>query len=211
MPQNEFGDKISIAFLLSGGGTTLANLLDEIEQGTLPVEIKLVISSSPRAKGVEIARSAGLKTEVVQSSDFPAPAEFSETIFNFCREADVDYVVMGGFLKHVVIPEDFAQRVTNIHPSLIPAFCGKGYYGTHVHEAVLAYGAHITGVTVHFVDNEYDHGPIIAQRAVEVLPDDSVETLQKRVFYAECQVYPEALRLLARKCLRIHGRRVERR
>lgn len=209
MAPAEFGEKLSIAFLLSGGGTTLANFLEEIEKGTLPLEIKLVISSSPQAQGVNIARAAGLKTEVVQSSDFARPADFSETIFDFCREAAVDYVVMGGFLKHVLIPVDFTHRVTNIHPSLIPAFCGKGYYGAHVHEAVLAYGAQVTGVTVHFVDNEYDHGPILCQRAVPVIPGDTVRTLQARVFQTECEIYPEALRLLAGQRLRVRGRRVE--
>ena len=117
---------------------------------------------------------------------------------------------MGGFLKHVLIPPDFENRVINIHPALIPAFCGQGMYGLRVHEAVLDYGAKVTGCTVHFVDNQYDHGPIILQRTVEVLPDDTPESLQARVFAAECEAYPEALRLLASgrvQCCRTQRRR----
>ena len=106
-------------------------------------------------------------------------------------------VVMGGFLKHVLIPPDFENRVVNIHPALIPQFCGKGMYGHHVHEAVLAAGAKTSGCTVHFVDNIYDHGPVILQRSVAVMPGDSPETLASRVFDAECEALPEALNLIA--------------
>ena len=115
---------------------------------------------------------------------------------------------MGGWLKLVVIPDDFQNRVMNIHPALIPAFCGKGFYGHRVHEAVLEYGAKISGCTVHFVDNQYDHGPIILQRTVDVLTDDTPDTLAARVFAAECEAYPEALRLFAAGRLRVEDRRV---
>ena len=107
------------------------------------------------------------------------------------------------------VPDDFLGRVMNIHPALIPAFCGKGYYGHHVHEAVLAYGVKVSGCTVHFADNEYDHGPIILQRAVPVLDDDTPDTLAARVFEQECEAYPEAIRLFAEGRLRIEGRRVK--
>ncbi len=115
---------------------------------------------------------------------------------------------MGGFLKHVLIPSDFENRVTNIHPGLIPAFCGKGFYGLRVHQAVLDYGVKVSGCTVHFVDNEYDHGPIILQHVVPVLDDDTAESLAARVFDAECEVYPQALQLYAEGRLRVVGRRV---
>ena len=115
---------------------------------------------------------------------------------------------MAGFLQLVLIPEDFRNRVFNIHPALIPAFCGKGYYGHRVHEAVLASGAKVSGCTVHFADNEYDHGPIIVQRTVPVLDDDTAETLAQRVFVEECEAYPEAIRLFAEGRLRIEGKRV---
>ena len=115
---------------------------------------------------------------------------------------------MGGFLQLIAIPDDFRNRVMNIHPSLIPAFCGKGFYGERVHEAVLAMGVKVSGCTVHFTDNEYDHGPIILQRTVEVRDDDTVETLFARVFEQECEAYPEAIRLFAEGRLRVEGRRV---
>src|SRR5262249_13978637 len=121
---------------------------------------------------------------------------------------DAGLVCMAGFLQLVQIPDDFAGRVMNIHPALIPAFCGKGFHGRHVHEAVLASGVRGSGCTVHFADNEYDHGPIILQRVVPVLDDDTPEGLAARVFEEECEAYPEAIRLFAEDRLRVEGRRV---
>jgi phosphoribosylglycinamide formyltransferase-1 len=190
---------LPIAVLISGGGTTLRNLMEKIAAGELPIEIRLVISSSPQAKGLAFARTSGIPTLVVEKTKATAPAEFSEAVFGPCRAAGVAYVVMGGFLKHVLIPPDFENRVLNIHPALLPAFGGKGMYGLHVHQAALAAGAKFSGCTVHFVDNEYDHGPVLYQRQVEVLPGDTPESLQARVFAAECEAYPEALRQLARQ------------
>ena len=129
-------------------------------------------------------------------------------MFDACRDADAQYVVMGGFLSYVPIPPDFENRVLNIHPALIPAFCGHGFYGHHVHESVLAYGAKVSGCTVHFVDNQYDHGPVILQKVVPVLDDDTPDTLAARVFDAECEAYPEALNLLASGRVTVEGRRV---
>lgn len=188
---------LPIAVLISGGGTTLRNLIENIRADTLPVEIRLVISSSPTARGLDYAREANIPTLVVEKNNLISDAAFSEAIFGPCRAAGVRYVVMGGFLKHVLIPPDFESRVVNIHPSLIPAFCGHGMYGLKVHQAVLDAGATTTGCTVHFVDNEYDHGPIILQRQVDVRDGDTAESLQGRVFEAECDAYPEALRQLA--------------
>ena len=138
----------------------------------------------------------------------PTPEAYSEAVFGACRAANADWVIMGGYLTHVLIPADFDNRVLNIHPALIPAFCGKGFYGHRVHEAVLEYGAKISGCTVHFVDNEYDHGPIILQRVVPVLDDDTPETLARRVFAAECEAYPEAIRLISGGRIKLAGRRV---
>jgi phosphoribosylglycinamide formyltransferase 1 len=188
---------LPIAVLISGGGTTLRNLIDEIQAGTLPVEIRLVISSSPTARGLEFAKAAGIRSLVIEKQKGLSDAEFSEAVFGPCREAAVRYVVMGGYLKHVLIPPDFEKRVLNIHPALLPAFGGKGMYGLHVHEAVIAAGEKESGCTVHFVDNVYDHGPLILQRKVEVKSGDTPEMLQARVFAAECEAYPEALRRLA--------------
>jgi phosphoribosylglycinamide formyltransferase-1 len=188
---------LPIAVLISGGGTTLRNLIEKIQAGSLPVEIKLVISSSPEARGLEYAQAAGIPTLAVEKNKSSSPAAFSEAIFQPCREAGVRCVVMGGFLKHVLIPPDFENRVVNIHPALLPAFGGQGMYGLKVHQAVLDAGAKATGCTVHFVDNQYDHGPVILQREVPVEPGDTAETLQARVFQAERALYPQALNLLA--------------
>ena len=118
----------------------------------------------------------------------------SDELFQRCREAQIDLVILGGFLSRITVPKDFEGRVMNIHPSLIPSFCGQGMYGHHVHEAVLARGCKVSGCTVHLVDNEYDHGPILVQKAVPVLADDDADSLARRVFEAECQAYPEAIR-----------------
>jgi phosphoribosylglycinamide formyltransferase 1 len=196
-----------LAVLLSGGGTTLQNLLDRIRDGRLRASVALVVSSNPDAYGLERARCAGVQTAVVARKQAGSRDEFSRRTFDLCREAQVDLVCLAGFVQLLTIPEDFHQRVLNIHPSLMPAFCGKGFYGHHVHEAVLAYGAKVSGCTVHFVDNEYDHGPILLQRPVPVLDDDTPETLAARVFAEECEAYPEAITLIAEGRVRMDGRR----
>ena len=188
---------LPIAVLISGGGTTLRNLIEKQRDGSLPVEIRLVISSNAAARGRQFAEEAGIRTLVVERKSQPSAEAFSEAIFGPCRAAGVQLVVMGGFLKHTIIPPDFENRVINIHPSLIPAFCGHGMYGQRVHEAVLASGATQTGCTVHFVDNVYDNGPIILQRAVPVLAGDTPQSLAARVFEAECEALPEAIRRIA--------------
>jgi phosphoribosylglycinamide formyltransferase 1 len=190
---------LPIAVLISGGGTTLRNLIERIKDGSLPVEIRLVISSSPTARGLQFAAEAGIQSLVVEKKKELSDTAFSDAVFGPCQEAGVRYVVMGGFLKHVLIPRDFEMRVINIHPALLPAFGGQGMYGHKVHEAVISAGHKVSGCTVHFVDNEYDHGAVILQRTVEVKPEDTPETLQARVFAAECEAYPEALRQLVAK------------
>jgi phosphoribosylglycinamide formyltransferase-1 len=197
-----------IAVLISGGGTTLRNFIQEISAGRLPVEIVLVVSSSPTARGLQFAAAANISSAVVERKAFADQDDFSRAIFDRCRETRTDLVVLGGFLKRVTIPEDFANRVVNIHPALVPSFCGEGYYGHRVHEAVLEYGAKLSGCTVHFADNQYDHGPVILQKAVPVLDDDTPETLAARVFEAECEAYPEALRLIAAGRVTVEDRRV---
>ncbi len=199
---------IKLAVLISGGGRTLKNFLELIEEGQLPVEIKLVVSSNPPAGGLELARAAGIDTTVFLRGKFDSDRAYGDAIFAACRDAGVDYVAMAGFMKLAPVPDDFAGRVLNIHPALIPAFCGARMYGHHVHEAVLAHGAKVTGVTVHFVDNEYDAGPIIWQQPVPVFDDDTPDTLAARVFEAEKEAYPHVLRLLAGGRIALEGRRV---
>jgi phosphoribosylglycinamide formyltransferase-1 len=194
--------------LISGNGTTLKNLLDQVRAGKLDVDFKLVVASSPNAAGLVHAREAAIPVCIVERHRCDCDDSFSRPIFDACRSAGVDLVLMGGFLKFAPIPPDFTNRVMNIHPALIPAFCGKGFYGLKVHTAALEYGVKISGCTVHFVDNQYDHGPIILQRSVEVRDSDTPASLQRRVFEQECQAYPEAIRLFAAGRLRVEGRRV---
>jgi phosphoribosylglycinamide formyltransferase 1 len=199
---------LRIAVFLSGSGTTLQNLLDRIAARKLSAEIVLAVADRPEAFGLVRASRAGIRTAVVQRSRFDSRAAFSEEIFRQCRQAEVQLVCMAGFLQLLHIPDDFLGRVMNIHPSLIPAFCGKGFYGSRVHQAVLEYGIKVSGCTVHFADNVYDHGPIILQRTVPVLPDDTVESLASRVFQQECEAYPDAVQLFAEGRLRLEGRKV---
>ena len=199
---------LRIAVLISGGGTTLRNLIQKIEAGSLNAEILLVVASTAKAGGLKFAEAAGIPGVVVRRKGFPSQDAFSADIFQRCRQAGADLVVLGGFLKQLTVPEDFTNRVVNIHPALIPSFCGDGMYGHFVHEAVLDYGAKVSGCTVHFADNDYDHGPVIMQKAVPVLDDDTPQTLAARVFEAECQAYPEVLNLIAAGRVRVEGRRV---
>jgi phosphoribosylglycinamide formyltransferase-1 len=199
---------LRLAVLLSGSGTTLQNLLERSASGQLPAQVVLVIADRPEAYGLERARQAGIPTLVVRRRETASREEFSARIFAACRQVRADLVCLAGFLQLVLIPEDFQGKVLNIHPSLIPAFCGKGYYGQRVHEAVLAYGVKVSGCTVHFADNLYDHGPIILQRVVPVYEDDTPATLAARVQEQEREAYPEAIRLYAEGRLRLEGRRV---
>lgn len=199
---------LPIAVLLSGGGTTMQNLIERIGEGSLPARIVQVIASKPGVMGIERAQRTGLPVEVIQRKAFPDTDTYSAAIFDKCRSAKAQLVCMAGFLQLIRIPDDFAQKVMNIHPALLPAFGGKGMYGHRVHEAVLAYGAKVSGCTVHFADNEFDHGPVILQRTAPVLDGDTPDALAARVFAEECIAYPEAIRLFANGRLRIDGRRV---
>ena len=198
---------LSIAVLISGGGTTLRNLIAKQLAGELPVEFKLVISSNPAARGLAFAAEAGIPALVVEKRG-RSDQDYCRAVFDPIRAAGAELVVMGGFLKHVSIPPDFENRVINIHPALIPSFCGQGMYGLRVHEAALEYGVKVSGCTVHFVDNDYDRGPIILQHTVPVMDDDTPQTLQARIFAEECQALPEAIRLIAAKRVSVEGRRV---
>ena len=200
--------KLRLAVLISGGGRTLKNFLDLAAADQLPVDVRLVVSSSAKAGGNKYADEAGIPVEVFLRSKYDTHDDYGNAIFDACRTAEVDYVVMAGFLKLAPVPEDFAGRVINIHPALIPSFCGQGMYGHHVHQAVVDAGVKVTGLTVHFVDNQYDHGPIIWQQPVPVFDDDTADTLADRVFEAEKEAYPHVLRLLAAGRIRLDGRRV---
>ena len=198
--------KLRLAVLISGTGRTLKNFIDRIATKTLSAEIAVVLASTSQAAGLQYAEEESIPIEIVERHNYGTLQEFSEPIFNVCREKYVDYVVLAGYLKQLDIPEDFKNRVLNIHPSLIPAFCGRSFYGNIVHAKALEKGVKISGCTVHFVDQDYDDGPIILQKAVEVLEDDTLDTLNDRVFAAECQAYPEAIELLAEGRVSVQGR-----
>ncbi len=199
---------LRLAVLISGTGRSLKNMLDRIESGRLNARVVLVISSTPAARGLQFAEKASIPIAVCERKDFPSQSEYSREIFDRCRKCEAEVVALAGFIKRLTIPEDFENRVVNIHPSLVPSFSGKGYYGHRVHEAALEYGVKISGCTVHFVDNEYDHGPVILQKSVPVLDSDTLDSLESRVFSAECEAYPEAIQLLSDKRVTVDGRRV---
>ncbi len=172
----------------------------------MSAEIPVVISSLPNVSGLQYAEEDGtIDIKVVDFTRFDDKDEFSEANFDICRRYNVDYVVLAGYLKFLKIPKDFENRVLNIHPSLIPSFCGRGYYGNFVHAKAIEYGVKVSGCTVHFVDQGYDSGPIILQKTVEVKDDDTPDTLNLRVFDAECVAYPEAIELLAEGRVKVQG------
>jgi phosphoribosylglycinamide formyltransferase-1 len=199
---------IRLAVCVSGGGTTLQNLIDEIRAGRLRAEIVQVVASKPRIGAIERAEAAGIPVALATRGAFQNLSDFSAAAFGSIREARADLVVLGGFLALIEIPPDYEGRVINIHPALIPSFCGKGYHGLVVHQDAIATGVKVSGCTVHFADATYDTGPIILQRTVPVLDDDTPETLAARVFEAECRALPEAIALYADGRLKVEGRRV---
>ena len=201
--------KLPIAVLISGTGRSLKNLIDKINAGELDADIRVVIASTTRAKGLQYAEKAMIPIEIIERTGFDSAKDFSNAVFKRCEEAGVKYVIMAGYLQLLPVPEKFDNRVVNIHPSLIPSFCGKGFYGHRVHEAALNYGVKVSGCTVHFVNDQYDSGPVILQKTVPVLDDDTPDTLNDRVFYeAECAAYPEVIQLLAEGRVSVNGRRV---
>ncbi len=200
--------KIRLAVCISGTGRSLKNFIQRIEEGSLPAEIGLVVSSSPDAQGLQYAEEYDLPIEVIEPASYPDRTAFSKATFDACRKAYVDYVALAGYLSFLEVPQDFNNKVLNIHPSLIPSFCGRGHYGNIVHAKALEYGVKISGCTVHFLDHGYDTGPIILQKAVEVLEGDTPDTLNDRVFAAECLAYPEAIKLLAERRITLEGRLV---
>ncbi|MGB4661648.1 MAG: phosphoribosylglycinamide formyltransferase [Mobilitalea sp.] len=192
---------LKLAVIVSGGGTNLQALIDRIEQNKLPnVKIEVVISNNKSAYALERAKKHGILAEAVSKKDFENREQFDEALMKVLDCYHVDLVVLAGCL--LILPEKmvrkYKNRIINIHPSLIPAFCGDGFYGLKVHEAVLARGVKVTGATVHFVDEGTDTGPIILQKPVMVQDDDTAKVLQQRVMeQAEWEILPEAVRLIA--------------
>lgn len=183
-----------LAILVSGGGRSLENLAERTGDGRLDASIALVLSDRRAAGALERAERLGLDHTVVPWSKEASPESFGRAVFEAVEAADCDLVVLAGFLRLLPIPKRWRGRVINIHPSLLPAFGGKGYWGHHVHEAAIARGVQFSGCTVHFVDDRYDEGPIVLQRVVEVAPEDDAESLAAKVFEEEKIALPEAIR-----------------
>ncbi|MGE3984643.1 MAG: phosphoribosylglycinamide formyltransferase [Dehalococcoidia bacterium] len=188
---------VKLAVLISGGGTSLQNFIDKIANGNLDAEISVVVASRRKIKGVERAEAAGLPVEVVLRRDFDDEQAFSDEVTKAIERHDVDLIVLAGFLSKWLFPPRWAGRVLNIHPGLLPEYGGQGMWGHHVHEAVLAAGEKESGCTVIIADHEYDHGPSVLERRVPVLPGDTPDILAARIFEAECEAYPEAVRMFA--------------
>lgn len=188
---------LSLAVLISGGGSTLENLLKRSEADSLDARVDLVISSRADAGGLRYASDRNIASLVARPRDYAESIDFCNAVFDPIRADNIDLVVMAGYLAHLPIPPDFVDRVINIHPSLIPAFSGAGFYGIHVHEAVLKAGARISGCTVHFVDDHYDHGPIIEQTACLVADNDTPQSLQERVMQLERELLPFVINSIA--------------
>lgn len=197
---------LRVAVLISGSGRTLKNLLNiKASGGFLNIEFPLVVSSKPDAGGLQYAYEAGIPAHVVDYNEF-GPDKFSQEIFDRVQKANCNFIVLGGFLRQLTIPANWENRVINIHPSLVPLFCGQGFYGKRVHQAALDYGVKISGCSVHFVNNEFDNGPVILQRAVPVYSTDTADELAARVLEAEFLALPTALRLIAAGAVRVEGR-----
>jgi phosphoribosylglycinamide formyltransferase 1 len=198
---------IRLAVCVSGEGTTLQNLIDLIRARRLHAEIVQVIASRPRIGAIARADAARIPLALA-NRNARGRTEFSTSVFDPIRHSKADLVILGGFLSLLYIPPEYKGRVINVHPSLIPAFSGEGYYGSKVHKAVLAAGVKVSGCTIHFADDAYDSGPIIQQRAVPVLEDDTPESLAARIFLEECKALPEAITMYAQGRLKVEGRHV---
>ncbi|MBE6038592.1 MAG: phosphoribosylglycinamide formyltransferase [Anaerofustis stercorihominis] len=198
-----------VVVLVSGGGTNLQSLIDKVHKNSC--EIVAVFSDNPKAYGLERAKNAGIYSEAISYRSFEDEKDFFAELYSKLDGLDPDLIVLAGFLK-ILTPEfysRFENKIMNIHPSLIPSFCGKGFYGIRVHQAVLEYGAKISGVTVHFADDGADTGPIILQRSVIVEDSDTPESLQAKILVHEHEILPQAVELFCKDKLYMEGRRVK--
>lgn len=204
---------LKIAVFVSGGGTNLLAIMEAIDSGTIHnAEIKLVVSDRIDAYAIERAKEKEINTIVISPKDYENPDDFGNALLECMVDKEIDLIVLAGYLT--IVPskliKHYSNRIINVHPSLIPSFCGKGFYGLKVHEAALKRGVKLTGATVHFVDEGTDTGPIILQQAVEVLSDDTKEVLQKRVMEeAEWMILPRAIDLIANNKIKVIDNKVE--
>ncbi|TYB30579.1 MAG: phosphoribosylglycinamide formyltransferase [Candidatus Mcinerneyibacterium aminivorans] len=194
----------SIAVLLSGSGRTLENILDKIEN----LEVSVVISSKNGVRGIEVAKKNDIPCHVIQRKNSKNIDKFSERITETLEKYNFSLIVMAGFLSFYNFPGKYKQKIMNIHPALIPSFCGRGYYGMKVHREVYKRGVKISGCTVHFVDKKYDHGPIIIQKACQIKAGDQPEDIARKVFELEKKAYPEAINLYLNEKLTVTNNKV---
>jgi len=203
--------QVKIGVLISGSGTNLQSLIDNIETGNIKGRIAVVISNRKDAYGLERARQKNIDALYIRQKDYESFEIFNDAIIDELKRHNVELVVLAGYLKILTSKfiDEYRNRIINIHPSLIPAFCGKGYYGIKVHEEVIKYGVKLSGATVHFVDEEADTGPIIIQEAVEVSYEDTAETLQQKVLQIEHKILPLAVKYYCEGKIQISGRKVK--
>ncbi len=201
--------KLNLVVLASGGGTNLQAIIDNIEAGTLNAQIKLVISNNSKAFALERAKNHHIRAMHLSHKQFDTPEEFDQRLLSVLKENETDIIVLAGYMKMIspTVIREYKNRIINIHPALLPSFGGRGMYGIHVHDAVIKSGAKVTGVSVHLVDEIYDHGAIVMQKTVPVLDDDTPESLAERVLEAEHLAYSEALQLFAQDKIEIRGNR----
>ncbi len=201
---------MNLCVLASGWGSNLSSIIHSGKTGKISSDIVLVISNNSASNALNIARENQIPAVHLSIKQFGLEDEYVRKFLELLRTYKVDMIILAGYLKMIPqqIVRNYKNKILNIHPALIPSFCGKGLYGLKVHEAVLNYGAKVTGVTIHLVDEEYDTGPIVLQKTVPVNDDDTPETLQKRVLTVEHEIYPEAIKLFETKKFNITGRKV---
>ena len=199
-----------LAVFASGGGTNFQAILDAINQGSLPATPACCVADTPEAGALDRADQANVPTAVVKPKNFSEPSSFGRALLEVLDAHEVEFVALAGYMMKVPanVVDAYRNRITNLHPSLLPAFGGEGMYGMNVHEAVIEYGAHWSGVTVHLVDEEYDHGPVVLQEPVPVYASDTPQALAKRIKSVEHRLYPEVLRLFADNRIEVDGRSV---
>ncbi len=201
--------KLHLGVFASGRGSNFIAILQAIQGGHLEANVECLISNNPDAGALSVARKKNIPTAVIVKSNYVSRDLFIKALLNCLKKHNVDFIVLAGYMKK--IPREviavYKNRMLNIHPALLPSFGGKGMYGHHVHETVLEYGCKVTGVTVHLVDDEYDHGPIVAQKSVVVKEGDTPETLAARVLQVEHQIYAETLQLFAEDRVEVRGQK----
>lgn len=203
-------ERLRMAVFASGGGTNFQAIIDAVEAGTIPAEIVLCVSNKREAGALARAQKHRIPSLILSPSDYPDEEMYCTKLFSALNDHEVNFIVLAGYMRMIPakIVRRFRGRMLNIHPALLPAFGGKGMYGKYVHEAVLEYGVKWTGVTVHLVDELYDHGPVVLQEPVPVLENDTPDSLAERVLKTEHKLYSEAVRLFAENRVRLEGRKV---